>query len=230
MVFRRNFKKRRFVRKKRTFRRRYPIRRTAALGNPKQMVYYFKRFCELPSIVAVADGADVLDSLTFTLVDLPAPTDFTNLFDWYKINYVVIKFLPYFNMVNTAGSSTVLATTSSVHNMRIFTCIDYNDDTAPSSINSIREYKNCKVTKYTSGHTRKFRPRPTVVSDDATPDIQYPTRGNPWISTDSTGDDCVHYGLKIGIDTSLLPAAQIALGDVLLRIECQYYISCKGAK
>lgn len=226
---------RRFVRNRKRvgtmMKKRYGgARRARAIGNPRQKVWYFSRHCELTSVPAGADGTDALVTRTFTLVDLPAPTDFTNLFDWYKINYVVVKMLPFFSEVNMTGvTSGVFSVNSSPANLRIFTCIDYNDGTAPASINEIREYKNCKVTPYIRGQTRKFKPRPTLVSDDATPDVQYPI-GNPWISTDSTGDDCVHFGLKIGIDTSLLPADRIAASDILLRIECIYYISCKGAK
>lgn len=233
MAFRRTYRRRPMKRtnRRRTFKKSINRKTTIprALGYPKQNVYYFSRHCELTNIIAPADGADTLDSLTFSLVDLPAPTDFTNLFDWYKINYVVIKFLPYFNTVNAPGSSITFTTTSSANNMRIFTAIDYNDDTVPANINAIREYKNCKVTRYTQGQTRKFKPRPTLVSDDATPDVQYPI-GNPWISTDTTGDDVAHFGLKLGIDTSLLPAAQIAPNDVLLKIECIYYIACKSPR
>lgn len=231
-MFRRRNVRRRNVRRRNV--RRKNARRTRSyiprsLGYPKQRVYYFTRYGELSALTAGNDGTDVLVTKTFTLVDIPAPTDFTALFDWYKINYVVVTLLPYFSEVNTPGSTGTFTAHSTPANLRIFTAVDYNDATTPASINEIREYQNCKVTQYIKGHVRKFKPRPTIVSDDSTPDVQYPI-GNPWISTDATGDDCVHYGLKIGVDTSLLSAGQIANGDVILRVEVKYYLAFKAPR
>lgn len=200
-----------------------------AMGFPQQKVWYFKRHFETTSLLAAADGQDSIQTYQFTLDLLPAYADFQNLFDWYKINYITLNIMPYFSEATNTGTLVAFSTTSSVSNLRIFTAVDYNDNSTPASINAIREYQNCKVTRYIFGQKRKFRPRPLIETNTSNPDVQYPI-GNPWVSTDTSGVQCPHFGLKLGVDTSVYNTASIAQNDVLLKIEGVMYIACKAPR
>ena len=79
-----------------SYRKKYNRRynKKLILGNPKQKVYYFKRHVELSAVVAAADGVDTFQNYQFSMADLDNFNDFTNLFDYYKINAVKIRFMP----------------------------------------------------------------------------------------------------------------------------------------
>lgn len=232
------FSKRTFKRK--TFTRR-PVRRTNfrsmtrfnrrmpnRIGNVHQKVYFYKRHSNDDAFVAGADGADSFYSTVYTLNAVPGYTEFTALYDFYKINKVVVKVLPFFSQVNSVGTSTgTFAAFSSASNLRIFSAVDYNDSTAPTTVDQLREYQNCKVTQYIKGHTRSFIPRVSLEGPSGA-NCVYPQLGNPWVATAASNIE--FNALKMAIDTSLLPAAYIAPGDVLARVEVTYYISFKNPK
>jgi len=221
---RRNYRKRKPMTRNRRYRKKFT--RSGALGNKNQRVFYYKRFVSLSSFLAGADGADKIQTYTFKLDDMASVTDFTNLYDAYKINAVKVTCLPAFTATNfeqLSGSSSIFTSGITPANMRIYSCMDYNGS-APTTIAGIREYANCKVTQYTKGHRRYLKPR---VNIDANADSLAAQFGRkPWLNARS--DDLVHYGLTIGIDTSTLPATAIAASDVLLKIEAVYYVSFKA--
>lgn len=213
------------------FNRKYRIPR--AIGNPRQKVYYYNRNVNLRSCLALTDGTDYLDTFTFKLDDVSGYTDFTNLYDFYKIKAIKMRFIPQFTGTQAlyydtgANLSAWKWPGSNVTPscLRIFTCIDYNDATVPTNINSMRQYANCKYSIYTKGHKRYFKPQLNVVSEDGA-NIQYGNK-SPWVScADAATQE--YFSIKVGIDTSLLPAATIALNDVLCRIECVYYMAFKA--
>lgn len=217
-----NNRRRRPMTRKRTYRKKF--NRKILIGNPRQKVYYYKRFANLPPVVAAVDGSDTLVGYNFNLTEVPGYTEFTALYDAYKICGLKLRFLPYYSQSTDQGGNDPFAPFSSSNNLRIFTCLDYNDSSAPVSINAIREYQNCKVTSYNKGHKRYFRPIVNLESTGNTT-IQVFSGKNPWISTGTPA--LQHYALKLGIDTSLLVNTAITPGDVLLRVEATFYIGFK---
>lgn len=224
-----------FIRKKRVFRKKRVYKRTnrrynrkLLIGNPKQKVFYYKRHVNLEYIKAPADGLDVLQVRLAQFDDIPAYTEFSSLYDFYKICGVKYRFLPAYTQSVNTNNVGIFGTTSSVSQLRIFTVIDYNNGNAPASIDAMREYQNCKVTPYNRGHTRYCVPKLIVEAEGDSANIQMFARKNPWVNTSAPSIN--HYGIKIGIDTSLLDAGHIAPDDVLLRIEATYYIAFKNPK
>lgn len=230
MVFRKRFvprKNRRMVRRRKFIKRAHRPRKFG--GNPTP-VYYFKRFCELTTITAGADGSDVLVARPSRLDDLPNYTEFTALYDFYKIVGVKVRMLPFFDNVpdNDAGG-VFSATYSSPSNLRIFSILDYNTLTPPTTINDMRQYQNCKVSRYVKGHKRYFVPKPVVEADSDLQAIQiFSGKRNPWINTTYPSID--HFGLSVGIDASNLDPSKVASGDPLLRLEATYYVCFKNPK
>lgn len=210
----------------RRYRKSYPkYRRKLStryrLGNPHQKVFYYKRTQALAPIQAPATSIDVTASYVFTLAQVPAYTDFTAMYDFYKINAVKVRFLPYYNSVNALATNADSSAYSSWNNLRIFSAIDYNATNTFSSTTDLRLYQNCKITQYTRGHVRYFRPMVAMDSD-----YQIFTRKNPWIA--SSSPSIQHHSLLIGVDTSFLDSTQFSSGDILLRMEVTYYLSFKS--
>ena len=90
---------------------------------PKDPIRLYKRTSDYFSLpISGATGA--LGAYTFQLSNIPNSSEFTSLYDQYKINAVSVCFYPKQTHV------TSLSTTDNVRaNARILTAVDYNDDT-----------------------------------------------------------------------------------------------------
>lgn len=218
-----NFKRRRSTRRPMTRKRRFVRRSTIprSIGNPNQKVYFFKRHAVDEPLLAVeavpGTITDTLSTYDFTLASVPNYTEFTHLFDFYKINRVVFQIWP---RMSGNFDTSFNAATSTVSDLRLFTAIDYNDNSAPASVNIIRTYPNCKVTRFMNGQKRALSPK---YND---PDNIVEWKGkNPWIST--ANPTVPHYALKVGVDMSNFNAANVTDGATIAICEVIYYLSFK---
>lgn len=203
------YRKRRTTRRKRTTRRRF-TKRTRTSRRSGQKIHVFKRH--------VDRGVEIIDAVTglsygvnFSLNDVPGSSEFTSLYDMYKINAVKITFIPQMTeIVNSTGSGNPF-------NSRIISAIDKNDDTAPITADELRQFKTCKVTNITRQH-RRYIYKPQIL-DSSSYSI------SPWMSTASPGTN--YYGLKLWAE----PTGITGISTVFqLRIECVYYMSFKNVK
>lgn len=164
-------------------------RRIRAIGmGPRQPVQYFKRTRFYPASLSVAAAATNFQGVAFTLGDLPDVTDFTALYDQYKILGVKVQWLP-------RGNSSELATAGNIS--RFFSVIDRDDDATPSSIDQLCQYESLKVTNSTSLHKRYFKPsvRREIATGLGTTASEVAM--SPWI--DVTNTNVKHYGCKIAV-------------------------------
>lgn len=194
--FRRRFKPR-FVRRtrlsrripsRRTFTRRPTFKRFAK--GLRQPVQYFKRTTQYSVLgVSGSTGTAPIQYL-FQLDDLPGSTEFSNLYDQYKISAIKIKFVPTrsVNAVEFPVSVGRQAVMPFLH-----TCIDYDQDSGPGSLQGFFQYQNHKMTRGSKTHSRYFKPR---FQDSLTSSNIRPTRG--WISTANT--DVLHFSLYAMIE------------------------------
>jgi len=92
--------------------------------------------------------------LTFTLDSLPNYTEFTNLFDAYRIVGVSVQFIPIVSgEPNAITSSAVIAP-------YVVTAIDH-DDANPINAPPY-EYPSCQTHSMTKGFTRTLKPVPAM--------------------------------------------------------------------
>lgn len=136
----------------------------------KQPVQYFKRTVYLPAFVVSSTALNVPFVNSFTLSDLPNSSEFTALYDQYKIMGVSYKLYPRFNSVdqNLSGG-------------RIWTVLDYDDSNLPASINELCQYQNVKCTNTSQVHSRYLKPAFNLTTGSA----NIPQRRN-WIDVAST--------------------------------------------
>lgn len=217
-----------YYRKKRVYRKKRPMRRNRrkysrlprrSLGNPNQKVYYFKRFTTLGTIVVTSSSANAYGASVFSLDQLPGYTEFTNLFDFYKIKAIKLSFIPTSNVtLQTGNSSTTVA--NSIYNNRIFTVIDYNDAGIPTSVNELREYSNCKWSPNNKIHKRYIVPNPLA---DATDDSTISLMNKPWVPSTNYAMD--YYAIKWAIENTAA-----GVGVELYKMEAKFYIACKSPK
>lgn len=178
----------------------------------------FKRHIDL-DVILLSGTTNYYGSYTFNMNLLPGSTDFSNLYDMYKLNLVKISFIPIFNMfANTVkGSGTDEDTL--FYNTRFASAIDYNDVLLPTSLNDLREYQTCKVTPVNKTHKRLIRPMYKSTVDGGTA----PKRG--YVNSITTN----HYGLKIAIE-SPNQTDSTTPQSFRWRVEAVYYFTCKNPK
>lgn len=125
--------------------RRRPFRRIA------QPVQYFKRTTYTTNWLATNTGLDMFKNLTIKLDDVPAHTEFTNLYDQYKIAKVVATLIPKFNSVDPLNPSSIVVPPT-------WSVLDY-DGTFPTTENAMLQYQNLHQIPGMRWHKRVFRPR-----------------------------------------------------------------------
>lgn len=182
--------RRRRPRHRRSFRRTRStrFRRRPVRGRPRKR-YLFKRVTVLPLVdynYSVDGATKILYSGSISLDQLPNYTEFTNLFDQYRIN--LLKF----NIVPTVNSNTEFSGTNPHLVLpEIWSVIDY-DGTYPSTFSAMSERQNCKKTRGSTVHKRIYKP--TVLDEVYITASTYgfsPKR-KQWIST--VNPNVPHFG------------------------------------
>lgn len=212
MPYRRTYRKRTF--RKRTTNRNYRKRFTKRTRTSKrgQKLYLFKRHCAPFGALTINDITNTYTAYNFSLNDVPNVSEFTTLYDVYKINAVKITFRP--QMTDNVSLSSI---NNAAASNRFFTAIDYNDSVSPTSIDEIRQYQSCKVTGLLRTHKRYFRPRIMDSSSVYSP-------GNKWLNTATTSTN--YFGLKVAVE----PTQSTIATSMTYSIECTYYLSFKNVK
>ena len=164
-------------------------------------VYKFSRVIEERYDIITNGISAALGAFIFTLDALPSYTDFTNLFDMYKITKIEIDWVPEYTELTDA------ALVSNAVNVRFNTAIDLADANSPVTVDELLEYSTLKSTGITKPHARSWRP--TFLMGGSVP-------CECWLPTSSPSER--HYALKYAI-----PPTGIAMtfrSRVRLHVEC----------
>lgn len=210
MVKRKNF----WGNKRRDGKRAKLIRKKIRLSRAvRQKVYNFTRSCTLTDLSG-SDVSDVFGGLSFNLGQLPNYTEFTNLFDQFRICGIRLEIIPKYTSVDL----NPLATTVAMPN--IHTVIDYNDIATPGNLEVLLQYPNYKRTRGNAVHKRYFKPAVLASNYEGAVTSAYTSKWGQWL--DSIDYPTVHYGLRYGIDQSFTGARY--------RVYAKFYIQCKDPK
>lgn len=133
--------------------------------------------------------------LEFRFRDIPQFGTFSNIWDQYRINKIVVTLMP-MATVNPTGVVTTY------NNGVIASVIDYdNGAQALAALDQYEQFTNCKITPAvrTKPHTRIFRPRINIGAQNQGGSILAAVnKGGQWI--DCSLPDIAHNGLKIYVD------------------------------
>lgn len=156
--------------------------------------------------------------IEFKLSDVPQFGTFSNVWDQYRINKVVVKFIPMAN-VNQTGS----AFTANPGVMA--TVIDYdNGGVALTALDQYEQYPNCKIVPAVrmSPHTRIITPHINIGTQNQGGAILAATNTKKqWI--DCAQPNIAHHGLKVYID------AYASAGSAQTwQVFATYYLSFKN--
>lgn len=197
MARRRYFRRRRPVRRRRFINRKYSKFVKKAISGK---IYRFKRSVDGATINTglsriITQGAGLQHfGFYFTLADVPGSTEFTSLFDQYRINKVVMRFMPMINVNNVQPVAGASVTNPGL----MGTVIDHDDVSTLATITDYEQYQTWKCQPAISlrTHTRVIRPRIAVGAYAGAFTSYANTKG--WI--DCGSPNVQHYGLKFYMD------------------------------
>jgi hypothetical protein len=116
-------------------------------------VVNFSRTVQLRDYDVVCDGINpTLSGYVFSLDSLPDYTDYTNLFQSYRITKIKINWKPEYTELTDA------ALVSNAVNVNFNSAVDQTNNSAPGSVNELIQYQSCKSTGITKQHNRSFIP------------------------------------------------------------------------
>lgn len=167
-------------------------------------VHYFKRNVQF-SAIEVTDTQS-FGAMSFNLQQLPNYTEFTSLFDVYRIVAIKVKFVPDF-----AYGSLNPITTNVLYGC-FHTAIDRNDDTPVGSLDEILQYDTYKQCRLPQISSRYFKPMTTIT------DASFKKK---WYDTQDSTEP--YYGLKYAVDG-------ISASGVTLHLVpyVTFYFQCKN--
>lgn len=193
------------------FRRRPNIRRPLRRPGRVQKVHNFKRVTQSTSITP---GTGVME---FRLNELVNASEFTNLFDRYRLRGVQVKIVPRVNSFDANPNATVQSRPT------IHTAIDYNDSTAPTDALELMQYDTYRMTTGDRTHKRYFSPRVSTNLFRTAISSSYATAPrSQWIDCTSVGIDTPHFALKWVIDNNSY--------DQNFMVFKTFYFQCVGTK
>lgn len=201
-----------------SYRKKKPVKRFKKIFNKyshKKIVsrtpnvHFFKRTFKTSYTVTNSSFQSAYN-ITYELNDLPNYTEFTALYDTYKICGIKVKFVYDRNSATSQSSLT----TNTIPNL--LTVYDYNGNSITDE-NGMLQYPTFKIARMDKPITRYFRPVQTV--DSSNPNYVK----SRWNST--AEPDIVHRGLVACISN---PGAVGDLG--IVSIYATFYLAMKTPK
>lgn len=172
-----------------------------------------------PNAIAEAQ-ADQHLTYQFSLSNVVNPTDFTNVYDMYKINKVVLTLEPIWN------SNGDFSTNVNIQSRKLRVVHDYNDGDQLTQEDDYLEYSNCK--SYSPIRTANITLYPKLnnkIEDVNDGDAFTSVNSNKvWLRTAST--TVPHFGLKVFIPANIANIDEINL----FRVRAKFHLSFKNSK
>lgn len=178
-------------------------------------IYNFKRTVDLGNINA-SSAADVLGVMFFKLNDMSGYTEFTSLFDQYKIYKVKVQWFPLQTQATVGAASAVTPF--------ILTAVDYDDKVAPASGSVLLEYANMRTHSFFKNFAITLRPKPqlTAITQTGGATGVALAPNNVWL--DAASSSVEHYGFKYCIP-------QVSANNIAgWRLIAHYFVTLKNVR
>lgn len=158
-------------------------------------------------------------SMEFKLNNVIDPTDFTSLYDRYKIKGVKVKITPLQN-VSTAAGTGILP--------MLCYALDFDDSAVPTSYEDVAR-KGFAKTK-TLGRAISIYVKPKLSSEIFSGNVLSPGYGiNKPMWIDCNSSTVPHYGIKMWFRNALLPGNSSGALQAF-RVESTYYLALRDSQ
>jgi len=174
--------------RRRAYRKRLGVGRR---GRTQTTVYKYVRSIFVERAYNSDPLANQFYGYGLTLSNVTNHTDFTNLYDQYKIEKIRFTLMPRQNITTGVGALQVASAP-------VFSVIDFDDANTPTSIAQLMQYQNLKTTKGTSTHSRVYKPGVQVQTQNSGGGAAFGmTRKSPWL--DCADDTVQHNAVKFAL-------------------------------
>lgn len=163
---------------------------------------------------------------TFKLADVVSYTEFTNLFDQYRIDKVQFRLIPYATGVLTGAAVSPAAGQPSVF---VHSIVDYDDDNtlalSNAGVDAMRQYPNYRMSNLIkNGFKRTLKPK--VLSSTYQTSLTTGYRPVSFKWADCAYPDIPAYGLKIMFES----ISGGAVTDIVCKAEVKFWLSFKNLR
>lgn len=169
----------------------------------RERLMMFERTITGP-IVSASNTVPTFGSFRITLDTLPNYSEFTTLFDAYRILQTTVTFFPTSSMSSGALNSI------------LYTVIDYDDDNVPTSVAELAQYPSLQTSVPGAIVERTFNPVAAQPAYSGTFSSYARMSRRTFVDANSPG--VIYYGLKWGLTTN---SVAIQLYSVTLRVIVQ---------
>ena len=161
-------------------------------------------------------------SYHFTMDEIPQSATFAALFDAYRVNKIVLKFIPMNQFTQLGNGSANLA----AQPQWLSTVIDYDDNTLLTTEGQLLEYETFKQSRPSATHKRVFVPamaQQYFKTSGTT--IAFGQAKKRWV--DAAYLDVEHYGIKGLVNGPAVQASQV---QTSWKVYATAYISFKQTR
>jgi hypothetical protein len=146
-------------------------------------VYTFQKKFSPGTMITPSTTLDVFGAVQFDLNSTTDASSFQALFDAWRIKQVTVDFVPL---------------TTGPYQSPLYTVIDYDDASTPTTIASLLEYDTCAMIQGGTLQKRTFAPRVALAAYNSTLFTNYAeASANQW--NDVASPSTKYYGLKYGV-------------------------------
>jgi len=217
MAYRKKYVKKRYVPKKRTYARK---KKGITLVSGSHGPFRMKRSTNTATYTTIANTTiSSFGAFVFSLNQVPNYSEFTTLFDNYRIEKCVVKFTAVGNQMNT--------TTTPNQVPRIGTVFDYDDNSSPADWNALEQYSSFKVHAGNKSFSMTVYPKISLACYRSGVTDGYVRPDNmlsKHLMVDSSNSDIPHYGLKWGFESNL------TANVFIYEIQVDYYLTFFGLR
>lgn len=170
-----------------------------------------KRMVAVNNLTAASNTSTyaAFGSASFAITDVPNYSDFTNLFDQFRIVKIKLDFFPRL----TGNTSNALPAMYSIFHI----AVDHTDVSTPTSVNDLFQYDNHKTVQAYKPFSLTFTPAASAAYYGTTTALGYGPKAGSWIDS-KAGASTAHYGIKWGWECNNATATYI---------ECRAWYFCE---
>lgn len=177
-------------------------------------VHHFKRTWIASDTLPINSSGTYFKGYHFTFASTPAVTEFTTLFDQYRINKIAVKFVPNFTGSDLNPGTTYVALPN------IHTVLDYDSSTDPTSIDELLQYDTYRLRKGGRPFTMVWTP---AVEMDVGGVSGAGLKFKQWLDCATTS--IKHYGIRLAVEAA---GGTVTTAKYIPYVT--YYFSCKGVR
>ena len=187
--------------------------------------HIYTRYATTPTDHDITTGSGTFAE-KFTFDSIKGYTEFSAMYDRYKITSVQLQITLINNPNAVVPSVTLPVTTQNVTNWypKLWYVKDY-DDESTATIDALKERANVKCLILRPNKIYKIRVRPAILAQTyrTVATTGYSPKWRQWI--DMADPDVPHYGIKYDLDCQGLDPADSQ--PFKIRVEYKYFFTCK---